>query len=136
MDGVLRKLNCSPWTSSAKLKINNKRACLVLAILPEICNINHKANGFQDLSVRDNPLGRTKVKNESREVKLEGVGLHNMRYLRRNESTHIHIHLHHNSINQLGFVHIDVRGVKCRSQVEVRKDTLSLSESGHVLKIF
>ena len=59
--------------------------------------------------------------------------LGNDRNLVGDEVAQIHVHLHDNAINQLGPIQCDVRSVGGGDQVGVRKNTLSLSECGHVL---
>jgi len=53
--------------------------------------------------------------------------------LPQNHIAHVHVHLHDESVDQAGLVHVEVRSVRGRSEVEVGKHASSLSQSGEVL---
>lgn len=72
-------------------------------------------------------------RNQSREAESGCARLGDRCNLPQNHIAHVHVHLHDESVDQASLVHVEVRSVRGRSEVEVGKHASSLSQSGEVL---
>jgi len=59
--------------------------------------------------------------------------LGNLGNLGRNEAAQVHVHLHHQPINESSTIDIEVKGVRGRSEVEVAENAPRLGLGGKVL---